>query len=305
MLLYIFYISFDDKAYLRPGTDVGAKGARKQVVLQSTDLAQCRTLPEHDFSEKKLHLTPGSFRYMTKKKDDCTGKLIRDMDQSAVMVRPKFYIPSTGSVWASDQVRFSHEFPHLYEIEQAGNETPLPVRKLCAPIHDYMSYFLDTYDEKDVLRVEAKGGIHKEYETKRLEALIRGLEESLELSVTDDIDNDQLCEYSQKANLCLESAKSVHMKMKLLSGRSLIKAYVPILNYCSELLEYQKVLNLPDQKSVILELTDAGPGVGVSNFEVRFRTAELSRLHNSERRTRVHRSRGDSAQNESERCLCW
>ena len=48
-------------------------------------------------------------------------------------------------------------------------------------------------------------------------------------------------------------------------------------------------------------MTDAGPGVGVSHYEVGFGMAETSRLHKTIRRTRVHRSRGDSAQNESKR----
>lgn len=50
-----------------------------------------------------------------------------------------------------------------------------------------------------------------------------------------------------------------------------------------------------------VQLTDAGPGVGVSNFSLRFRDAELVRLFNLDMRERCHRSRGDSGQNEAER----
>ena len=49
------------------------------------------------------------------------------------------------------------------------------------------------------------------------------------------------------------------------------------------------------------DLTDAGPGVGVSNYLVRFRDAEMARLYNSDYRVRCHRSRGDSGQGEAER----
>lgn len=38
-----------------------------------------------------------------------------------------------------------------------------------------------------------------------------------------------------------------------------------------------------------------------SNLEVRFRDAEICRMFNSDYRVRVHRSRGDSGQNEAER----
>lgn len=59
--------------------------------------------------------------------------------------------------------------------------------------------------------------------------------------------------------------------------------------------------NLAPVKPCILELTDGGPGVGVSNFEVRFRDAEIALLHNSDRRARLHRATNDSGQNEAER----
>ena len=48
-------------------------------------------------------------------------------------------------------------------------------------------------------------------------------------------------------------------------------------------------------------MTDAGAGVGVSNFEVRFRDAEIARIHNLDYKIRVHRACGDSGQNEAER----
>ena len=41
--------------------------------------------------------------------------------------------------------------------------------------------------------------------------------------------------------------------------------------------------------------------MGVSNFEVKFRDAELCRIFNSDHRMRLHRSRGDSGQGEAER----
>ena len=60
-------------------------------------------------------------------------------------------------------------------------------------------------------------------------------------------------------------------------------------------------LNLPPVKPNWADLTDARPGVGVSNYEVRFRDAELARIHRSDYRVRVHRSWWDSGQNEAER----
>jgi len=52
----------------------------------------------------------------------------------------------------------------------------------------------------------------------------------------------------------------------------------------------------------VLKATNAGPGVGVSNLEVRFRDIEIIRIHSSDRAVnRIHRAPGNSGQNEAER----
>ena len=70
---------------------------------------------------------------------------------------------------------------------------------------------------------------------------------------------------------------------------------------CDGFLKVINRLNLPPVKPCWAELTDAGPGQGVSNFDVRFRNAETSILYNYDYHVRVHRSRGDSGQGEAER----
>ena len=45
--------------------------------------------------------------------------------------------------------------------------------------------------------------------------------------------------------------------------------------------------------------TDGGPGAAVSNFDVRFRDAEMARMWNSD--YRIHLSRNGSHSNEAER----
>ena len=70
---------------------------------------------------------------------------------------------------------------------------------------------------------------------------------------------------------------------------------------CRNILTTIQNLQLPSVKPRWCDLTDAGPGVGVSNFEVKFRDAEMCRMFNSDYRIRLHRSRGDSGQGEAER----
>ena len=80
------------------------------------------------------------------------------------------------------------------------------------------------------------------------------------------------------------------------------QAYEKLQMKCQEFICFVSDLKLPLVRSELTGLTDAGPGVGVSNLEVRFRYADqFARVHCSDYRVRVHRSRDDSSQNEAER----
>lgn len=59
--------------------------------------------------------------------------------------------------------------------------------------------------------------------------------------------------------------------------------------------------HLPTLCDDILDLTDAGPGVGICNLYVRYQDAEIARMQNSKRRNCIHRARNNSSQNEVER----
>ena len=84
-------------------------------------------------------------------------------------------------------------------------------------------------------------------------------------------------------------------------GKELWGKLENLSNTCSEILqEIQKrqILNICCD---ILKATDVGPGVGVSNVELRFRDVEIPRMHFSDRVNHIHRAPGDSGQNEAER----
>ena len=92
-------LSMDDKAYLRPGTDVGVRNVKAGRIYVS-DPEKQRKLPQHDFSNPQVHITPSSFRFMTGYQEIIEGKLhpVNDIDQTVLSVRPKHYIGSSGSV---------------------------------------------------------------------------------------------------------------------------------------------------------------------------------------------------------------
>ena len=58
---------------------------------------------------------------------------------------------------------------------------------------------------------------------------------------------------------------------------------------------------MPQFRDYILQATDASPGEGVSNIEVKYRDVEISRINNWNHMNRIHRGPNGSVQNEAER----
>ena len=82
----------DDKAYLRPATDVGSRDSKTGAVYDVVDPNKRRELPQHYFNEPKVNQTPASFRFIKgsieQKKEDI---LTDTSDQTLVIIRPKFW----------------------------------------------------------------------------------------------------------------------------------------------------------------------------------------------------------------------
>ena len=70
------------------------------------------------------------------------------------------------------------------------------------------------------------------------------------------------------------------------------------MNDCLELLREIKLAKL---KSRIVDLTDAGPGVGITNHEVKLHAVEEARFMKYDYYIRHHLGPGDSSHNEVER----
>ena len=94
-------ISFDDKAYLRPGTDVGFRETKSDSIFQVADEEKQRKLPLHDFPVNKVYVTPSSFRVMKWKVESINGidNLVRTEDQSLVTVRPSTMWAVVAQCW--------------------------------------------------------------------------------------------------------------------------------------------------------------------------------------------------------------
>ena len=66
-------------------------------------------------------------------------------------------------------------------------------------------------------------------------------------------------------------------------------------------MDFIKKLYLPPPCKYVMEATDAGPGVGVSNVEMKYKDLEMARIDGWTHLNRIHRAPHDSARNKAER----
>ena len=64
-----------------------------------------------------------------------------------------------------------------------------------------------------------------------------------------------------------------------------------LCSQCEKILKRFKDFEFQPVKARKADLTDAGPGVAVSNTDIKFRDAELAIIQNSDYRIRCHRER--------------
>ena len=301
-------VSMDDKAYLRPGTDVSARNTKAGVIYNVCDPDEQKQLPQHDFKIPQVNQTPASFRCIKKHFETIQGKheLTRDQDQSLVIIRPKYYIGSSGSVWASDYMRLCYEVPQLFQENSQNNGLSKEIQKLAIRSHDTVYYFTDLTIEEDVMRVTTEMDCkHYCYEQEKLiwfqnqiSNITIQYQEAVHLESEQEIGSKLL---ENLSNL-REKATSVQTQMltHVRQGK-LWDETKDILSDCQRYLNDLNHLRRPKRCCSILKSTAAGPGVGVSNIEARFRDVEIARIHSSDRVNRIHRAPGASSQNESER----
>ena len=301
-------VSMDDNAYLRPGTDVGPRNTKAGVIYNVCDPNEQKQLPQHDFNVPQVNQIPASFRCIKKHIEAIQGKyqLISDRDQSLVIIRPKYYIGSSGSVWASDYMRLCYEVPQLFQKNSENTGLSKEMQKLFIRSHDVLYYFTDLRLEEGTMRVTAeKDCKHYCYKQEKLiwfqnqiSDITVQYQEAAHLESEKEIGSKLL----ENLSKVLEEATSVQTQMLAhVRQGELWEKTKDILSDCQQYLNDLDHLRCPKICCNFLKTTDAGPGVGVSDIEARFRDVEIARIHSSDRVNRIHRAPGDSAQNESER----
>ena len=135
---------------------------------------------------------------------------------------------------------------------------------------------------------------HRLYEASRVDHLQRGLKRALEMFDMDtSLTDAEKTLIATRVIPTLSQFQSTLYELKDVISSSeftgvsvgeimILKARVK--DTSTSLFEIFENLKLPKVKPKWADLTDAGPGVGVSNYLVRFRDSEMARLYNSDYR---------------------
>ena len=279
-------------------------GLKHSGMLMPSDETKQPQLPQHDWADKKLYQTPSAHRFMEKEE---TGVEIDGYDQlqtvhdtSVVTIRPKYYIGSSGSVWASDYMHIRYMRPDLYEIENEGDETSYRGRQGCAIISDTLSYYVMTTVKDDLFQMTKSTNCpHRTYEEEKIQWLKSCIEyaQAFVLSSDDDDDADEeVKQLQQAAQEILQVTQDISEAIQNKKSNAVVWKKVQELQSLNDNLPPH-----PQLKPYVIEYTDAGPGVASNNYEVKFREVEIAKLHKSSLRHRVHLASDDQGQNEAER----
>ena len=300
---YSFMKSIDDKAYVRPGTSVGFRDVKKMGIYQPTDNNAVGKLPKYDWVNEQMYVTPSTHRIFTKESRVINVREVFAMseDDRFVFMRPKAFVRSSGTIWASEDMELRATHADLYEVE--GSNLSMAFRGFCARIKDKIKHFILTTTQKDVLLVTNRlDCVYRQYEMKRVTHTFEYLERAVaKCDVVKISDHEKACCLQIQSLLTQVLTHMEAVKDSPSTGSLLWQEYCKTLTACHELLNLFSSFGLPIVKPRVIELTNAGPGVGCNNNEVQFRIAERILIHNLDKLVRVHRARGDSGQNEAER----
>ena len=98
-----------------------------------------------------------------------------------------------------------------------------------------------------------------------------------------------------------EVIDEINMTSSTLNANTLWVHKKKVVNLCDDGIAFIKGLDLPQLCNYILQATDAGPGVGVTNIEVKYRDLEILHINGWTHMNKIHRAPHNSGQNEAER----
>ena len=255
----------------------------------------------YDFPKSMVNCTPGTFLYLDKVVTVVDGKETVNSAKRNCLVwtKPKYFVGSSGSVWGSHLAANKHMFPTLHMMDDANLEYSVSEIAFVLRAQDHLTLFKQQTLKEDVLLVE-KGDQFKTYELMKLDHLTTALNK-LAQDINSYSQSQLLSNLGNMISLILEQCGPVRKAIESCQGYEYFEQVNKIMDCIVDFQNFRKDLNFPRFKSRVVDLTDAGPGVGVSNYEVMYRSAQDFLINDYDYYIRCHLAPEDSSQNEVER----
>jgi hypothetical protein len=271
-------------------------------IIQPSDATQQRVLPKSDFPNRMVNVTPGVNRVMSYKLEEVDGssKIKIVEDDTIVFNRPKFFVGSSGTVWASEYMRLRYEEPRLFltDIDEAQ---PTQEVTLLIRLRDQLRFYMLATNEKDVANISSKVDCsHRKYEISRAMAVKKTLIKTQEQYLHEKLAADKVEDRKASVDVLFEKCTQLVLQLQTEMNTATVSASIALFSHqCQDLCS--KISHLiPPMKSRIHEFTDGGPGVGVTNLDVKLSIAQIIAITNVDYYIRHHLANGDSSYNEVE-----
>lgn len=152
--------------------------ARSVVTIQPSCPEKQRVLPKYDWPMKMVNVTPGVTRIFSYELQTIDGKeqLKMNDDNAIVFNRPKFWIGSGGTVWASEFMKMRHNEPLLFTSDLKDKElVKSSINQANIKLMDSVKFY-DISSVKDDVLNSSFDSPHRCYEQSRLRKLSSALQ---------------------------------------------------------------------------------------------------------------------------------
>ena len=196
--------------------------------------------------------------------------------------------------------------PDLYEMSTLGNDFSAAFRGACACFKDKLIHFKDCTIEEEIMKMQGKAECpFRKYECEKLQNLKVHVSKGQNMLLTamaaaKEGEQMKITEMQNTAIDLLKMVSDCQTAMNSDDVETSVEMLHILLSKCDQVVQLIASFNLPLLKPRILEQTDAGPSVGVSNKQVLYRAAERVRIEGCDYYARIHRATGD-CQNPVER----
>ena len=146
---------------------------------------------------------------------------------------------------------------------------------------------------------------HRMYEISRATAVKKTLVNVQEQNLYEKLPADKVEDIKASIDVLFEKCSELVPQLQTEIDKGEVSASIALFDHqCQDL--YSKISHLvPPMKSRVHEFTDAGPGVGVTNLDVKLSIAQIIAITDIDYYIRHHLFNGDSSHNEVERCQSY